>query len=343
MKIPILFFSFIPALFLLSKEPIDLEERVDDFVLETKRLAIPGYPGAFNPSITRYQGSLLMSFRVRDKLERSTFEFGMIWLDEEFNFISQPQILEIRDLKSVMKSQRQDPRLITIGNDLFIVYSDFTEGQDGKPTRRVFFAQLHLDENQFYINTPERITAFDGQKDARWEKNWTPFEYEGKMLLSYKLVPHKIFYPSVANHCELIAHSKSLIDWDWGDLRGGTPALLQGDHYLAFFHSSKVLETAQSDGKKIPHYVMGAYTFDAQLPFAITRISKEPIIGRSFYNGPSFNTWKPVRVVFPGGYISSDDFIWVVYGKQDFEVWVAKLDKKGLYKSLVPVNEGSSF
>lgn len=82
---------------------------------------------------------------------------------------------------------------------------------------------------------------------------------------------------------------------------------------------------------------MGAYTFKAEPPFDITGISPEPIIGKDFYHGPEYKTWKPLLVVFPGGFVYDNDNIWVCYGKQDHEIWIVKLDRKGLFNSLTPV------
>ncbi len=42
---------------------IDFEETSRDFVLETRKIEIPGYPHAFNPSIIRWKGELLLTFR----------------------------------------------------------------------------------------------------------------------------------------------------------------------------------------------------------------------------------------------------------------------------------------
>ena len=79
---------------------------------------------------------------------------------------------------------------------------------------------------------------------------------------------------------------------------------------------------------------MGAYTFTARPPFAITHISAHPIVAKTFYHVPEYPTWKPLRVVFPMGCIADENYFWVTYGRQDFEIWVAKIDKKGLYASL---------
>ena len=121
--------------------------------------------------------------------------------------------------------------------------------------------------------------------------------------------------------------------------RGGTPGLIiDGSQYLAFFHSSKVMPTVHSNGDNILHYFIGAYTFAQHPPFEITQISPEPIVGRKFYNGTIYTPyWKPVRAIFPCGYIFDGSYIWIAYGRQDHEIWLAKLDKEGLLNSLVPV------
>ena len=45
------------------KPLLDLDKAYDGLVLEEKQIEIPGYPHAFNASIVRWNGSLLMSFR----------------------------------------------------------------------------------------------------------------------------------------------------------------------------------------------------------------------------------------------------------------------------------------
>jgi predicted GH43/DUF377 family glycosyl hydrolase len=125
--------------------------------------------------------------------------------------------------------------------------------------------------------------------------------------------------------------------WGWGVPRGGTQAIRDGDHYIAFFHSWADVPTVQSNGQKITHYVMGAYTFDARPPFALQAVSPEPIVAKDFYEPPYYKTWKPMRCVFPAGVVLDEESIWVSYGRQDHECWVVKMDKKKLLNSLVSV------
>jgi predicted GH43/DUF377 family glycosyl hydrolase len=82
---------------------------------------------------------------------------------------------------------------------------------------------------------------------------------------------------------------------------------------------------------------MGAYLFQAGSPFEVTHVSKEPIIGKTFYHSKEYETWKPLKVIYPGGMILNENFVWVVYGKQDHECWIVKMDKKKLLDTLVPL------
>ncbi len=319
---------------------IDLETMAQDFVLETKQIRIEGYPDAFNPSIIRFQGSLLLTFRTYNPATRATNQIGLIWLDEEFNPKGNPQFLDIRTMDPYCYSKRQDPRLISIANRLFVVYNNVLQTGHEREIRRMLFAEVQFDGTNFYAVKSDCFIWFEGEKWDRSEKNWVPFEYNGEFLLSYSLLPHRIFRPLFGqSECQTVASSFGKIKWDWGVLRGGTPALIGDDgEYLAFFHCSKSMATLHSKGLNIPHYFMGAYTFSPYPPFEITRMSPRPIIGKNFYHGPAYKTWKPLHVVFPGGFVTDDRYVWVVYGRQDHELWVAKLDKQGLYKSLVPVS-----
>ena len=340
---------------LSSEMFLDLREMNQDFVLETRKIDIPCYPDAFNPSLIRWRGSLLMSFRaggyqdasdeallmsfrIRDPQDESTNDIGLVLLDEDFNLLSAPQVLKIPGTDAPVAIRKQDPRLVRVGTRVYIVYSNMIEALGVDYTRRMFVSEVCFDGNHFFALEPQCLSQFEGEAEQRWQKNWVPFDYEGRLLLAYSIAPHKIFYPLLhTGSCETIACTGPDVPWDFGVLRGGTPALREGGEYLGFFHSSKEMKTVQSEGKKISHYFMGAYLFSSRPPFAVTRISPRPIVAESFYDGPAHKTWKPLRVVFPGGFISDDKYVWIAYGKQDHEIWVAKLDKQALLSTLVPV------
>lgn len=313
---------------------IDLEEYCQDFVLQTKKIDVPGYPHAFNPSIIRWNNKLLMSFRIitRTKIEpissfSSDSQMGLIWLDDDFNPDSPPQILDCEN------TSPEDGRLIEIDGRIYMIYS-------GKGFH-IYIAELSFDGFQFHVIHNERL-VFEGSNPNHREKNWVPFVCNDHLHLAYQLYPYTILAPALdgTGVCETISHSKPSIVWEWGELRGGTPALkLNETTYIAFFHSSTLLETLHSHGEAIPHYFMGAYTFSNDPTFQMQQISPEPIVSRLFYSGADYKPyWHPVRVVFPCGILMEERFIWVTYGRQDHECWVVKIEKQGLLESLIQVS-----
>lgn len=321
---------------------IDLDDMAQDFVLEMKRIEIPGYPGAFNPSIIRWQENLLLSFRYIPNPKSQYFsEIGLVWLDENFWPIGIPHILDTKTNNSTISARSEDARLITVDNRLYMVYSDNKDLKISKAGYRVYIAELSLVNGDFVANNVECILQFEGESQQKREKNWTPFDYNGNLLLAYSLDPHRILRPLLGTgSCESFSLSERSIKWAWGELRGGTQGLKDGDSYLSFFHSSIDMATVQSNNKVIAHYFMGAYVYNLEPPFEITHFSSLPIIAKGMYDGELYKPyWKPIMCVFPCGHICDDQYVWVTYGRQDREVWITKLDKKGLLESLIPIGQ----
>jgi predicted GH43/DUF377 family glycosyl hydrolase len=313
----------------------NLEDEATSFVLETRRIEIDGFPHAFNPSIIRWNGRLLMSFRTYHPETGATNEVGLVYLNEAFEPVGSPKLVQFRESDPNCLLKKQDPRLFEVDGELLLIYNNSIKDE----VRRMLAAKVELEGDEFVGHSITGFFDFEGQKETRSEKNWVPFDYGGRLHLAYSLLPHKILSPvDGSSFCESVASTLSPIRWNWGVLRGGTPALKENGEYLAFFHSPKNLATEHSEGKLMLHYFIGAYTFSTEPPFEITKISPKPIIGKNFYTGPAYKTWKPLRVVFPGGFIADEMFIWLFYGRQDHEIWVAKLDKKELLRSLIPCN-----
>jgi predicted GH43/DUF377 family glycosyl hydrolase len=325
-----MFFSELQAL-------IDLDAMEQPFVLETKQIKISGYPDAFNPSIVQWNDKILMSFRSRDSSNNATL-VGFTWLDDRFNPIGKPQLL-LQNKEESCCSYIQDPRLFIISDKLYMAYSDLIKDPGTHiKKRKMCVAEVNYDGVRFSLSNIDCYHQFEGIQNNKFEKNWVPFNYQDILLLAYTLSPHKIFLPLHGEEkCVTIAESLKYNSWKWGVLRGGTPALLVDNKYLAFFHSSISLETIQSEAQSMTHYFMGAYVFENHPPFSLLKMSSTPIVSKDFYNGQTHETWKPLRVVFPCGFIFDDKYIWVSYGRQDYEAWIVKLDKAGLLKSLSPV------
>lgn len=333
--------TFLAMLFLPLCSFPDLEEKRQDFVLKTKKIEIPGYPIAFNPSIIRWKGELLMTFRViPDRKNNFISYIGIVPLDDQFSPKGQPQLLEMRK-NSTAPCRAEDGRLIVVGNSLYLVYSDNEDQKISKGGFRVYLAKIVYDGLRFSLENIEKLSKFEGESPEVREKNWVPFAYKNTLLLAYSISPHKIFCPIFGKgECLTIECTNPPLQWNLGELRGGTPAIkINEKEYLSIFHSSAIMPSLHSHGQSILHYFMGAYTFSTKPPFGLKRISPEPLVGKDFYNGPNHyrHYWKPGMVVFPGGLLIEDKFIWIAYGRQDHEIWVAKLDKALLLESLIDI------
>lgn len=346
MKSRFLFYFCLMLSFGTCATAIELEEMAPGIVLQVKQIHIPDYPFAFNPSIVRWKGMLLMSFRdiyepcyVSDLDSAGYSMIGLVFVDENINPISPPQFLDLQG-ESFVLSRAEDPRLITVEDRLYIIYSDNQEEMVSKGGYRMRVAELQFDGYRFSVKSLDRMLHFEGEDRGKREKNWVPFEYDGGLLFAYSIAPHHVMRPILGHSsCETIAKTHGTLNWKWGELRGGTPGLLINEgQYLAFFHSSTKMATNFSEGECIPHYFMGAYLYSAHPPFEITQKSPYPIINNKFYTDNVYIPyWKPLNVIFPGGFIHDDRHIWVVYGRHDHEVWAVKFDKQALLDTLIPV------
>jgi predicted GH43/DUF377 family glycosyl hydrolase len=323
---------------------IDLESNISDFVLDVKRINVPEYPLAFNPSIVRWNGRLLMSFRILNPTAGRS-QVGFVWLNEDFTIDGQPEVLlnqvENFKIEGAVTTKAEDVRLIEIDSHLYMIYNDYRRNYNSTPYPRISVAHVTYHNGKFFAQFINRFEKFPGQKFNVREKNWSPFAYENDLLFVYSILPHHIFSPLWGRReCETFSFTKHLNEWNWGELRGGTPALkIDEDKYLSFFHSVQFMQTKHSNDEICLHYFMGAYTFSTMPPFEITHISSEPIIGPGFYNGKKYDWyWKPVVAIFPAGYVFDDEYIWVSYGRADHEMWIVKLDKQRFLESLIPTN-----
>ena len=335
-----IFFGFILTIYLSSINGDmlkSLKESPSGFIIEEKRIIIPGYPDAFNPSIIRwYDNKLLLIFRARNKKNKKPNLIGFAWLDEKFEVTLPPILLTIYGENNRKLSRAQNPKLVRSGDIYYIAYNNIINNYDLE-TRRMVFSPLKYNGNQFYIENPEYLLNFPKDEESWREKNWSPFDFNGTLLFSYRLNPHLVLQPLMQNNeCKEIASTEKKINWEWGEIHGGTPSILDDDHYLGFFHSWIDIKTEESTNEKISHYFIGAYCFENKYPFELTHISNTPIYSNNFYTSPTYKTWKPLKVVYPGGHVFDDHYIWVVYGKQDHECWVMKIDKQSLLNSLVP-------
>lgn len=135
--------------------------------------------------------------------------------------------------------------------------------------------------------------------NAGHEKNWTWFRHDDSWHFVYQSSPeHRVVrYQGVLDVKEWSGKVKTGEIWKHGDLRGGSCPVRVGNEYFCFVHSSLPSRINRRT------YFMGAYAFEAEPPFEITRMTTEPMLTASHndphvYGGPS--------TVWPGGSIFRD-------------------------------------
>ena len=152
---------------------LDLNTLQQSFIVQTKKINVPGHPEAFNGSIVAWKGRILMSFRTYDEKTRSTDAIGLLWLSENFEPIGVPTILKRYGEVTTDISRAQDPRLIVVGEDLLIVYSNQYPFET--PVSRMYVAKIETeDDRTFAISNPTPLLYYDGEVRSRKEKNWVP-------------------------------------------------------------------------------------------------------------------------------------------------------------------------
>ena len=314
--------------------------KADPIVTAAKQIHLKNYPESFNPSILKVQDGFLLTFRYcPDRYYNPHVSYiGIVHLNDSLEEIESPQLLNTRTPNHKIVSQSEDARIFSHKGELYLIYNDNVDLL--YPTywdrRDMFMAKLIYHKGYFRLTPPVKLTHKDKYSQVLWQKNWVPFEWEGTLLITYSINPHEILYPNLANGtCYSCYETRADIPWNYGTLRGSTPPLLVDNEYLAFFHSGIYTASDASNGDALWHYYTGAYTFSPDPPFELTKISIEPIMHDSFYTKSN----REKRVILPGGYAIHGNTIYLAYGKDDYEIWVALLDKEALMQSLKPIEK----
>ncbi len=323
-------------LFCNESENLGIDEFLplgNEIIKETKQILLPSYPNAFNPSILKVDQGFLMTFRFsRDPHKDPTSYIGIVLLNDSFDVISEPELLNTRNTFSKTPTQSEDARLFTYRGRIFLIFNDNTEyiWRTVFDNRDMFIAELIHENGRYSLSLPLKLAY----GTVPVQKNWSPFEWNQNLFFSYSVNPHEVIHPNLRNGlCYQSYKTEGFIDWEFGTLRGSTPPILDDGEYLAFFHSARKMSTFYTHGWPLWHYFAGAYTFSAEPPFEMKKISPFPIVEETFYGFS--NTIK--RVIFPGGIVICGNAIYMAYGKDDCEIWIATLDKEALKNSLVPV------
>ena len=253
-----------------------------------------------------------------------------------------------------------DARLLKVKDRLFMFFS----GKCAFMHICMSYVEIHRDRLDGSLYTVDSGTQLRAKERIfrRRQKNWSPFEYKGRILLIYSIFPHRILaidngslesssgfvfntfiptenYTDPSSNTQnrrklvdvkLVAATKMVENkWEefYGSLRGGSQAIkINETHYLVAFHSSKL----GCDGHV---YFLGFYLFRSEPPFEIVAISPEPLRPISFYKRSVSG------VYFTSGIVLIDNQILrVSYGKNDCEGYLIDFKLIDILESLNPID-----
>ena len=299
----------------------------------------------YNPAIVRFQGRLLMAYRVDFGYEKPfRVAIAICALNERLQVVP-GSVVALSDSIACEAVNHFDARFLVYQDRLFVHYNN---NWDTVPNQ-IFLVELDSDTLQ--ARSAARPLALEGPRQPI-EKNWLLFEHDGEPFAIYQVDPHIVLRVDLVGsgpvRCWPVYHT----DWDtraytrrYGALRGGTPPVRVGDSYVSILHSRaaprKLTPTTPAPAveklKHLPwwhpikrwlrehfapvHYYGGVYAFAATPPFAPTFIRPTPILwpereGRR--QRPTASHMAPRRVVYPCGLVKLVDGRWLIsYGIHD--------------------------
>ncbi len=314
--------SLISTIFISAQEI----ELCSEPILETKQIVIPGYPNAYNPSLIAYKNGYLLSFRFTSRFPASLQDHrtdasfvGLARLDKKFKLSEKStQLLKIRSHSDRFSLTAEDARLLQIGEKIFIFFNDLhPKNPDGFA---MYFAEMIEKRGVFLLKESAKLLKYPFAKEI--EKNWAPFSCENRLYLIYSDDPRIILEVDIeTGDCRETPSITPNWNWPFGIIRGGTPACLVNGAFLTFFHSSFAANTPKGRA-----YVMGAYLFDKDPPFAVRSVSFKPLGRLSDYTEKNDS-----KIIFPGGIVIQDQRILVAWGKADKQIQITVFDKEKLF------------
>ena len=278
----------------------------------------------YNCSLLKYRDRILLAYSQACG-SPPVARVCLCLLDNQFQPLPGTHRVLTPKIRDLPLNRINDPRLFSCGG---IVYCNYTA--------------VFTDKACNGLTTGNGLTTLDpytllplsdclvGWKGCRKkEKNWEFFDFHGQMYCVYSITPHVVLRVGADGVCHLAGSSESEIHWKWGEMRGGTPPILVGDRYYSFFHSSF------QDGALL-RYVMGCYSFEANPPFKVLSVSREPLLWPGIDDRPS--TCHPqLAVVYPcGSWLSGNNWL-VSYGYHDSFCRIIGLDHDRILNGMAEV------
>lgn len=270
---------------------------------------------AFNPSICRFDGRLLLAYRVG----WGGGGIRIATLAEDFRVVDDVA-LDLRFPHCSFASE--DPRLFVHRDRLYLSFCG-VEVLAVFPGIHVLYTQLTDDLRAVDVVYPHF------SKRTRVEKNWVFFSDAQQLYAVYSSHPHHQIL-RVDRNAVLASSTPTADVWRGGLIRGGAAPVLHDGQWYHWFHGHRL------SGSHVT-YSMGLLTFDRYPPFRVTRITPLPVMASNPRSNPQLPAWQLKSVIFPAGAIFTNGHWHVSYGLHDAYCEIATFSAEDVGAWLVDV------
>lgn len=307
---------------------------------------------AYNCAIAEHRGQTMLFYRFEPPNGNYNTEIAACYLDSKWRPIENTnKVLRLARWSSKVTTM-DDPRVIVVGGKIMMVYPQgcvIHKGTDWLWATSVAIAEISNDFRVVGQWLPEygnniNASSVNGSSTIKTEKNWSPFVYQGRLLMLYSINPMVVieYNPQLKTVAEIQKNSDpvDLSFWKWGKfIGGGTPLQLRGDEYVGFFHS---FTDDHPNKPNVRTYHMGFYAISAKPPFKLTRMSRIPLL--TAIDEPERDlrgknaSWRP-NCIYPCGFIERGDRVYISQGWQDCRCEIVETDWNEIEANVIKVGE----
>ena len=314
------------------------------------------FSNRLNPAIERWRNRTLMIWRPNLYDSNIT----VAWIKNDFSTVDESAVYAGLGLSVLFpikifsfNNMREDPRLLTMSDGSLVVAYTSKESLFEPPKQCYFIGTPHPLTGNLVFNATILLESHDSRIT---QKNWIPFEYNGKLLFIQSIEPLHIVEAVSFDPLTRRAQLRSVVkigSSGSGKHTVGEAGTAVSDNStitrLPFHHShsqlsvSSIWEAAYGlpirggtpailvrgvylaffhtvSKFQLPvelrTYFMGAISFCPRPPFNVHSISRYPIVNESLYSGKWTDSPKIDYVVFPIGLVRDPD-------KENDFVWLS--------------------
>lgn len=269
---------------------------------------------AYNPSLIRYQNKLLATCRAHDRNDwRTNLYIAQLTNDLKVEWCS-----KLEAPASLVDQSHEDARLFIFNNELWV---SWTIGLWPVSVHRskVALGKVRQVAGQWQIDS-YFVPEYGRNDGTRMEKNWLPFECNGKLWAYYETNEHDQVFIRFEGPAVVETVRSPAPKWNYGPIHGGAIGAAKDDT-LWFFFNSRI----NGNGTTLDRYHIGCAELRRLPPFEVLRIGKKPVLyGQEGYNLDGYRFFKP-NVCFATGLVQEKDRLLLAHGWNDAEARVAKL------------------